>query len=302
MSGYLHPGYAESLDRFGAPRELPGCKGTVLERPIPGTNYFDAMGCYPIFVCRNWSVLGADLENIKDGLISLSLVTDPFGEYDVTYLRQCFPDLVVPFKQHFVVDLGHPMDSFVHPHHRRNARRARSDLQVEKCAEAETFLDDWTALYLTLIERHNISGIAAFSRESFARQLRVPGMVAFRAVHKNATVGMVLWYEQDNRAYYHLGAYNAVGYDLRASFALFSYSIEYFAEQGIEWLSLGAGAGLGTEARSGLDRFKRGWSTGSRTAYFCGRIFERERYQEIVKARNVAPTKYFPAYRAGEFG
>lgn len=301
MSGYLHPGYAESLDGFGAPRELPECKGTILERPIPGSDYFDAMGCYPIFVCRNWALLRSDLESIQAGLVSLSLVTDPFGSYDVTYLRECFPDLVVPFKQHFVVDLGRPLESFAHPHHRRNARRALKDMQVEKCAAPENFLDDWTALYATLTERHNISGIAAFSRESFVRQLRVPGMVAFRAVHNDATVGMVLWYEMENRAYYHLGAYSTAGYDLRASFALFSYSIEYFAEQGIKWLSLGAGAGLGTEAKSGLDRFKQGWSTGSRTAYFCGRIFDQERYQEIVKARNGAPTNYFPAYRAGEF-
>lgn len=27
MTGYLHPGYAESLAEFGAPRELPRCGG-----------------------------------------------------------------------------------------------------------------------------------------------------------------------------------------------------------------------------------------------------------------------------------
>ena len=96
-------------------------------------------------------------------------------------------------------------------------------------------------------------------------------------------------------------AYSAAGYELRASFALFGYSIEYFAQHGIEWLDLGAGAGIGTDAKSGLNRFKQGWSTDTRTAYFCGRIFDQERYQEIIKAMNVGPTNYFPAYRAGEF-
>src|SRR6185295_19178366 len=101
-----------------------------------------------------------------------------------------------------------------------------------------------------------------------------------RAVREGETLGMLLWYEQDSRDYYHLGAYSPAGYELRASFALFSYSMEYFAEHGSKWLSLGAGAGSGAEATSGLTRFKQGWASGTRPAYFCGRIFDRNRYQE----------------------
>lgn len=91
------------------------------------------------------------------------------------------------------------------------------------------------------------------------------------------------------------------GYELGASFALFSYSLDYFARLGLEWLSLGAGAGAGPGAESGLTRFKQGWSTGVRTAYFCGRIFDEQKYQEIVRSRGATATEYFPAYRAGEF-
>jgi hypothetical protein len=188
----------------------------------------------------------------------------------------------------------------VDSHHRRNARKAFSKLAVEKCNPA-AILDDWIDLYRTLVERHHITGLAAFSRESFAKQLAVPGIVAFRAVSDDTTVGMLLWYEQGNRAYYHLGAYNASGYELGASFALFDYSIKYFAQREFEWLSLGSGAGLGKSEASGLSRFKQGWSTGTRTAYFCGRVFDQEKYPEIVTALNMPTTKYFPAYRAGEF-
>ena len=46
------------------------------------------MGCYPLFACQDWSQLSADLENIEDDLIALSLVTDPFGEYTPAYLQQ----------------------------------------------------------------------------------------------------------------------------------------------------------------------------------------------------------------------
>ena len=300
MTGYLHHQYAESLGGFGTPSELPASKGWILKRRIPNSGYWDAMGCYPIFVCQNWSLLKEDLERI-DGLVCLSLVTDPFGEYDGTYLRQCFPDVMIPFKEHFVVDLSRPLNTFIRAHHRRNARRALRDMQIEECENPENLLQDWISLYSTLIKRHNIKGIAVFSKESFARQLRVPGMVAFRAVRDGLTLGIVLWYVQDNRAYYHLGAYSPMGYELRASFALFDQSMEYFAQSGLEWLSLGAGAGVGPDAESGLSRFKQGWSTGTRTAYFCGRVFDQDRYQEIIRMLNLVPNDFFPAYRAGEF-
>lgn len=301
MQGYGHPAYAASLAEFGTPRHLQRSNGWLLERPIEGGAGKDAMGCYPLFVCGEWSRLGADLEDIGKEIICVSLVTDPFGEYDVASLGECFPDVMIPFKEHFLVDLSRPLDTFVHPHHRRNARRALGELQVEKCASPLDYLNEWVTLYGKLIERHNITGLAAFSRASFAKQLVVPGMVAFRAAHNDVTVGMVLWYEQDNRAYYHLAAYSQVGYDLRASFALFDFSIRYFAAQQRGWLSLGAGAGARAEEESGLSRFKKGWSTGVRTAYFCGRIFDEKRYQEIREQRSVPATSYFPAYRLGEF-
>lgn len=300
-SGYLHSGYAESLSGFGVPRALVQSKSWMLTRPILGSPYEDAMGAYPLFVCQDWSHLQDDLEQIGEELVCVSLVTDPFGSYEANHLRQCFPDVVTPFKEHFVADLSRPPETFVHAHHRRNARRALREVDIEKCSNPVDFLDEWTALYRALVERHGITGIAAFSRASFARQLMVPGMVAFRAVRDDTTVGMLLWYEQENRAYYHLGAYSPLGYDLRASFALFDYSIKYFAERQFQWLNLGAGAGLGASLESGLNRFKQGWSTGTRTAYFCGRIFDRKKYQELVLAKNVPSTEYFPAYRLGEF-
>ena len=300
LNGYAHRAYAESLAEFGAPRHLPRCDGWVLERPIEGFPEHDAAGCYPLFSCRDWSQLRPDLDELGREAVSVAMVVDPFGEYDEADLRDCFGDVVLPFKQHFVIDLGAPAESFVSAHHRRNARKALREVGVEECAAPAAHLDDWVALYRVLTERHGIEGPAAFSRESFARQLRVPGVAAFRAVRDGETVGMLLWYVQGERAYYHLGAYSPRGYELRASFALFSRSIEEFARRGLRWLDLGGGAGVGGAA-AGLSRFKEGWATGVRMAYFCGRIFDRARYEEIVRARGVPPTRYFPAYRLGEF-
>jgi hypothetical protein len=300
--GYLHPLYAESLSQFGVPHQMPRSAGSILKRPIPEFPYEDAMGCYPLFACKDWSRLGADINDLSGELISLALVTDPFGHYDDELLRDCFRDVVVPFKEHFVVDLTRPIESFVSSHHRRNARNALRVIAVESCEQPSQHADEWVNLYATLVERHHIKGMARFSKAAFLTQLQVPGLFMFRAAHGESTVGMTLWYtNEQNVSYYHLGAYTDLGYELKASFALFWFAMEHFATLGIEWLNLGAGAGVRRKEDDGLARFKRGWSTGTRTAYFCGRILDRVRYDEMTNAKGISETKYFPAYRAGEF-
>jgi hypothetical protein len=302
MTGYLHPKYAQSLAEFGRPRELPHCQGWVLERQIPGFPDRDGMGSYPIFACQDWSRLPMDLETLGKDLVSLSLVTDPFGEYDMDCLRRFFGDVVIPFKQHFIVDLDRPMETFVCQHHRRYAHKALQDVFIDRGDTPLSYLNEWSDLYGTLIERHRIRGIAAFSKRCFAQQLGIPGIVVFRALHEKTTVGMLLWYVQGEVGYYHLGAYSPPGYELRASFALFWFAIKHFIDQGFRWLNLGAGTGVEENSKDGLNRFKRGWATGTRLAYFCGRIFNQARYSEIMRAKGISEVDYFPSYRRGEFG
>lgn len=301
IGGYLHPLYAGSLSEYGTPRQLKRSGAWILQRQVPGFPYFDAMWTYPLLSCLNWRKLHLDLDELQGQLVSISAVTDPFGEYDLAYLQRCFKDVATPFKQHFIVDLGLPLESFVNPHHRRNAKKALEELTVEQCVNVEDYLDDWVGLYSNLIERHDIKGIAAFSRNSFAGQFKVPGLVAFRAVSNGETVGMLLWYIQNKIGYYHLGAYSPHGYELGASFALFWVAIQRFAESGLQFLNIGAGAGAGNDGADGLTRYKKGWSTGTRTAYFCGRILDHQKYREIMQAKQIPVTNFFPAYRLGEF-
>ena len=300
MNGYSHPAYAASLAEFGCPLALPRSGGWLLERPITDTPYRDAMGCYPLFACNDWSKLDLDLEELRGELVSVAIVADPFGEHDPEHLRKCFPTLVTPFKEHLVTDLSRSPESFVAAQHRRKARKALEQLDVQRCEDATLLLDDWIELYANLIRRHGIRGLTAFSAESFKAQLAVPGISMFRATDGDETVGITLWYTDRDVAYYHLGAYSERGYESGASFALFWRALEYFSSQGLKWLNLGAGAGV-SGSNDGLTRFKRGWSTGTRTAYFCGRVFDQSKYDEAVSARNITATDYFPAYRKGEF-
>lgn len=301
-TGYIHAGYANSFQEFGVPIKLTQSQGWALKRQIAGTPYCDAMTCYPLLVCQNWDMLGADLDDLEGDLVSIAVVTDPFGDYDETLLKQAFLHKVIPFKTHFIIELAENPENYISRHHRRYARKALRSVTVEICEHPIDFLDDWITCYQTLIERHHIRGIARFSPSSFSKQLQVPGLTMVRASYQGQTVGIILWCSHQNIGYYHLGAYTALGYQLKASFALFWQSIIYFSDLGFTHLNLGAGAGISREATDGLSRFKRDWSNDTRLAYFCGRIFDCNRYETLATSKNAQDDTYFPIYRKGEFG
>jgi Acetyltransferase (GNAT) domain len=297
MTGYASAEYATSLAEFGAPLALPAAGGWLLVRELPGEQACDASGCYPLFRCGNWDGLAGDFRRLPADLVTVSLVSDPLTAPHRAMLHDLFPDVCYPYKDHYIADLSQPLTSFVAPHHQRNARRAGSAVQVERLENPSDHLAAWNALYAGLIERHAIRGIAAFSAASFLKQMQTPGLVAYRALAGEKIVGMVLWLVSDDVAYYHLAAYSDEGYELKASFALFWQCLEAFAGAGITHVALGSGAGV-FAADQGLSRFKQGWSNEKRPAYFCGRILDRERYDDLVARGGDGSTTFFPAYRA----
>lgn len=256
------------------------------------------MGCYPLFACRDWSRLTDDLNELENDFVSLALVTDPFGDYSVEELHACFPDRVIPFKEHFVVDFD--AQHKISKHHRYYAQRARAAIHVEVVSDRQAFLNEWIGLYANLSSRYGLGGIKAFSPSSFAQQLSVPGVIILRAEQAGETVGAHIWYVQGHIAYSHLAAVSERGYDLMASYALYAFALEYFADK-VRVMDLGAAAGINSRSPEGLTRFKRGWANGTRAAYFCGKIFNQERYREIVNAMGILPSEYFPGYRLNEF-
>jgi hypothetical protein len=301
LTGYKHPSYAKSLSEWGKPRELPQCGGWVLERPIPGFSEVDAMGCYPLFCCEDWSNLKDDLDAINDDLVSLSLVTDPFGDYDTNYLRECFPDLVMPFKTHYVIDLTKPLDQIGTNGQRKTARRAMRKVQVEVCEDPSNFLERWSTLYHHLIVRHQIKGIRAFSKSSFAKQFNIPGAVILNAKYEGEIIASHILFIVDDVAQGHLAALHPIAYKVGATYALDYFAFEYFADK-VHWLDQGGGAGIQHDKLDGLSQYKQRWATDTRQTYFCGRIYKKDVYEEIVKANRIPKTNYFPAYRKGEFG
>jgi hypothetical protein len=294
VSRYADAGYARSLIEFGEPRALPLSEGWLLERPVPGGDGRDLMGPYPLFACRDWAALASDLEALEGSAVSVVLVADPLGGADAGDLRRAFPDLMRPYKRHYVRDLEQPGNMPLH--HRRHIRRAAAALDVVVCTDPTLQLDDWTRLYSGLAERHGLVGIRAFSRAAFARQLGLPGLVAVRAERNGATVGMALWFEDAPDAHYHLAAYSPEGYEVSASYAIFEHALHHLRARGVRWVDLGGSTGTGS-ATDGLERFKRGWASGARTAYLCGRVLDRAAYERLAAGLS---REWFPAYRVAE--
>jgi hypothetical protein len=301
MGGYSHEAYAAALAETGDPYRLIRAHGTLLVRRIHDSADRDAMAPYPLLCCGDWDQLPADLDELDGHVVSVTAVTDPLGEQDADRLRRAFTDLVEPYKEHHIVDLPAHGLGHISSHHRRNATRALRRLEVVRLDPPWRALDTWCALYSTLVERHDITGNARFSRASFSRQLRVPGMVAYIARRDGEPLAMALWVVDGQRGYYHLGASSPAGYAERASYALFWTAIEELGEE-VDALDLGAGAGARGNEEDGLTRFKRGWSTRRALSHLGGRICDRERYRSLVEALPATRREpWFPAYRAGEF-
>lgn len=300
--GYLSETYTDSFRDVAEPVFLPQSGGWLLERVIRDTSHCDAMGCYPLFLCSNWSKLSEDLEQANRGWVSVTSIVDPFGDYTEELLRDTYKDVVRPFKEHFVADLSTPVEKLANKHHRYYARRAFRDVHTEVLKHPVEFLDDWVRLYNVLVERHNIQDVRAFTREAFRKQLETPNMIVIRAVRNGESVGAHIWVRHGDVVTSHLAAYSPKGYEVNVAYAIYWDSIEYFASQGARWLNLGAGSGTTQQHDDGLTRFKRGWTSTTRTAYLCGRILDWEGYRALTGRDEIDPEQYFPFYRKGEFG
>jgi len=295
MNIYGSPEYTASLREFGRPHLLKHCHGWILTRPVSVSAYTDAMGPYPLFQCSDWSGLSADLSYPGLPLVSLVLVSDPLGAPQESILKKLFPDHCQPFKTHFLADLNAPPEQFAAGRHRSYARKAGQTLEIFQAESAQPYLEDWLKLYNDLIARHDIRGIAAFSRQAFSALFHLSNLHIFVAAESGRTVAMQLWLEEQPFALYHLGASSERGYANRASFGLMLNALNFFRGRGIQTVNLGGAAGL-QEKQDGLAQFKSGWSNRREQVFLLGKIFNKALYREF-SAGIRSDLNYFPKYR-----
>ncbi|NOY17353.1 MAG: hypothetical protein GXP23_10585 [Gammaproteobacteria bacterium] len=241
-----------------------------------------------------------DVESLGPDLVSLTMITDPMGSYQLDDLEAYFPDVVRPFKEHFVCDLHASRMETVSQHHRYYSRKALRGLKIEAVHEPEPFIDEWMDLHQHLIKRHAISGVRAFSRRSFLEQFRTPGVVLMRAVHGQRALASMMLFVQNDVAHAHILGCSPEGYKAGALYAIFWSTWDVFDES-VRWCNLMGVPGSDDESAKNIRWFKRGFTPITRTAYLCGKVLNQDRYDELAASRAAADMPwYFPLYRAGE--
>lgn len=298
MEGYLHPFYAESFSEFGEPIYLPRSSGWLIQRKIQGTEYSDAMGPYPLFFCKNWDLLLKDISEQKDRIISSSFVIGPFEKFNLEQYKNFF-DICRPYKNHYIFDTSISLEKSISEYSKRDARRALKDVSVDLVITPKIDLQEWMYLYGFLVKRHQIKGVRAFSKESFAKQISIPNTHFFRAWCHGDLVAGDLFYIQNDVAYGHLLALTEKGYQLGASHAIIWVALQYFMNK-VKWVNFGGSTGGNQGSLTGLDKFKMGWSNQVSQSYFCGKILDAKVYRDL-SSKVLIKKDWFPAYRSDDF-
>ena len=291
---YATDAYAQTLFHIGRPVAVPEWGCNVVARPIPGGGE-DLAGCYPIAVLNADADLRGGLARLRaEGFVSVTLTLDDFHRPSIEELQNTF-DVVRPFKTHFVHQ--GPIENY-RPgrNHRHKINRSRRSV-ITKPIDLSQYVAAWASLYHDVINKHSLSGMHAFTLASFEMLAQIPGLETIGGFVGNELVSCNTWVTHNGRVHSHLVASNALGYELRAAYAVSDASVTYF--RNAEIVNFGGGAGVEDNAEDGLAQFKRGFGNAQARSYICGAILDRSNYARLTTARNrLLPTDYFPAYRA----
>jgi len=236
---------------------------------------------------------------LREQLVCVNMVLSPLSEFPVDEFRNSL-DIFYPYKNHYILDTSTPLTISVSKNKRRGALKALKTLSVDLVKAPNIDLDEWIYLYNHLKKHHDINDIRAFSRDSFSKQITIPGTLFFRVWHNKNLVGGNLYYIQRNVAYGHLLALTDKGYELGAAYAVKWISLQYLSKL-VKFVNLGGGTGIKDGEESGLDLFKSGWTNSISQSYFCGIVLQHQYYESLIQDRNTKHQKWFPAYRINDY-
>lgn len=281
--------YAEAFG-LGA-IDLPEWQTALLTRPIPSTDWSDALSCYPFTVFGRRPDLTAGLKRLSEaGLVSVALVADPLTSPSPDLLCAAF-EVCRPFKTHYLIDRDAGIIRFA-KNHRWSVRQAQKRCHFEEIELAKNF-ETWLALYRHTVIRHRITGIHDFAPSYFRALAEMPAVTALAARHAGELIAIILWVRSGDIVYAHLEGGSPAAYRNYAIYGLIAAATEYFADCRV--IHLGGAAGIEEEEKNGLAHFKRGFANREVTAYFCGNCLDPARYAKLIGDQ--PHTTYFPAYR-----
>ena len=155
---------------------------------------------------------------------------------------------------------------------------------------------EWARLYANLVDRKGIRDSRAFSAESLAAQLGIPGAHTVVSRAEYTLLGVDLYYIVGRTAFAHLSAYSPEGYRRSVSYAMTVAACDYLKPLADYFDQGGAPSGA---AGQGIAAFKSGWTDLAMPSYLCGKVLDLAAYARL--APEADPFGFFPAYRAGEF-
>lgn len=297
MTALIHP-YASyetaSLYRhIGVPIEIPEWKCWLLKRVIPETDQFDCIGSYPMLIIdRDANLLGG-INRLSDmGIISVVFVTDTFTCPSHQNMITVF-DYNKPFKTHFIYNTKIGSIQY-NKHHRYEIKQALKQIEI-RIISLKDYIEDWIILYQGLIQKHNIRGASALSKEALENLVNLNDITSIAAFKDNKMVSCHLWIKYQQYVYSFLAASNEEGYRHRASYAIYDAAIQYFTD--VDMINFGGCAGAIDNVQDGLAKFKAGFSNDSKMSYVFGSVIKPETYTKLCGS-NTENIHYFPAYRA----
>lgn len=292
--------FAESFNVHGDVFQLSHSGLYVIKRFVY-KDKFDLTGVYPFSICKNWSGLVADIEELKNsGAVSLTFVADPFSELELAKASdKCQWSLFKTYKTHFTVDTTVNWQKSLSKNTRRLCRRALEIHQVEMLASSEETAKQFWILHQNLVRKHNISGLGKITLSMLKQQLTCSGTYVFAASVQGTIYGAVIVYLLGERAYWYLLASHEKSYTAGTNYALFFATLTWLEKQGIRWVNLGGNSGTNNNITDGLAKFKKKWSNSIFHSSLCGKILNPTSYEELMLLSKTTQEKnFFPAYRS----
>ena len=195
------------------------------------------VGATPCFSASDWGRISSDLRLLENRIVSLTLVTDPFGDFTRESLEEIF-HRVRHYKNHLISDLFQSPDTFVSRHHLREWRLAKRVVEVETCERPVDQLDDFEAFYSDLITRHGIKGNSGVFSRRVRDSIFAPGGGAVSGATRGSGCRRTLVVRAGRRGIQSPAASSEQGYRSRAGFALYGHALRWFANR-VRYLDLG---------------------------------------------------------------
>jgi transposase-like protein len=203
----------------------------------------------------------------REGIASISLITDPIWSPDLKLLQEAF-ESCRPFKENYFIDrvLG-PLH--IRKRHRNMINNARRLVQVNPVRLAD-FLNCWWGLY----HEHRKTRVVVYpaSRKCFEMLAQLPELEVFAAYSEKEIVAMTIWLRFNEILYYLDGVSSERGLAISAPYAAFAHAIDHFSD--CRYIFLGGSADFRSLRSDGLAMFKRGFANASVRDYLCTSHFK----------------------------